>query len=230
MPYCPPCDRHFRLENSLDQHIRAVHSQTYCWRCERHFPHARAKQQHLENSPRHHICTHCDYEPDFDSQDDLADHLIEEHHACIPCHEYFSDEEDLLEHDVDVHHKCRTCGRFFSSRSNLINHRKTHAAKNFECLGYSRMFISRSAMVLHLEANTCESGSDEHSIRQCVWDYYEIYGRWNHDHDDDLDCGSSCGTYFNKLSALLQHVESESCDASISDYDLLFDHIEQSIC
>lgn len=121
MPYCPPCDRHFRLENSLDQHIRAVHSQTYCWRCERHFPHARAKQQHLENSPRHHICTHCDYEPDFDSQDDLTDHLIEEHHACIPCHEYFSDEEDLLEHDVDVHHKCRTCGRFFSSRSNLIN-------------------------------------------------------------------------------------------------------------
>lgn len=90
------------------------------------------------------------------------------------------------------------------------------------------MFISQSAMVLHLEANTCESGSDEHSIRQYVWDYYEIYGRWNHDHDDDLDCGS-CGTYFDKLSALLQHVESESCDASISDYHSLFGYVEQRI-
>ncbi|KAG5763886.1 hypothetical protein H9Q72_008016 [Fusarium xylarioides] len=228
MPWCPPCDRHFRLESSLDQHIRAVHSQTYCWRCERHFPHRRAKQQHIENSPRHHICSQCYYQTDFHSQVELNDHLIEDHHACLPCDEYFSDEEDLLEHDVDVHDKCRTCGRFFNSRSNLINHRKVHAAKNVECLGCSRMFISYSAMVLHLEANTCESGSDEHSIRQLVWDYYEIYRTWNHDHDDDLDC-DSCGTYFTKLSALLQHVESESCQASISDYGRLFSHIRRNI-
>ncbi|KAH7219437.1 hypothetical protein DER44DRAFT_805336 [Fusarium oxysporum] len=89
------------------------------------------------------------------------------------------------------------------------------------------MFISHSAMVLHLEANTCESGSDRDSIRGWVWDYYEIHGRWNHDHDDDFDC-ESCGANFNMLSALLQHVESESCDASISDYDSLFGHIQQS--
>lgn len=121
MPYCPPCDRHFRLENSLHQHIGAVHPRTYCGRCERHFPHERAKEQHIENSTRHNICTHCYREPDFSSEDDLKNHLIRDHHACIPCDEYFSNDYDLLEHDVDVHDKCRTCGRFFKSRSNLIN-------------------------------------------------------------------------------------------------------------
>ncbi|EXM30764.1 Zinc finger C2H2-type [Fusarium oxysporum f. sp. vasinfectum] len=213
MPYCPPCDRHFRLENSLHQHIRAVHPRTYCGRCERHFPHERAKEQHIENSARHNICTHCYHEPDFSSEDDLKNHLIKDHYACIPCDEYFSDDYDLLEHDVDVHDKCRTCGRFFKSRSNLINHRKTHATKTVECLGCSRMFISHSAMVLHLEANTCESGSDRDSIRGWVWDYYEIHGRWNHDHDDDFDC-ESCGANFNMLSALLQHVESRASKVS----------------
>jgi hypothetical protein len=90
------------------------------------------------------------------------------------------------------------------------------------------MFISYSAMMLHLEANTCESGSDEHDIRQLVWDYYEIYRPWNRDHDDDLDC-DSCGAYFNKLSALLQHVESESCCEDISNYSGLFEYIRRRI-
>ncbi|TVY70470.1 hypothetical protein Focb16_v001761 [Fusarium oxysporum f. sp. cubense] len=68
-------------------------------------------------------------------------------------------------------------------------------------------------MVLHLEANTCESGSDRDSIREWVWDYYEIHGHWNHDHDDDFGC-ESCGAYFNMLSALLQHVESRASKVS----------------
>jgi hypothetical protein len=82
--------------------------------------------------------------------------------------------------------------------------------------------------MLHLEANTCESGSDQESIRELVWEYYEINGRWNHDHDDGFDC-YYCRAGFNQLSVLLQHVESENCHARISNYDSLFDHIEKSI-
>ncbi|KAF4447891.1 hypothetical protein F53441_8641 [Fusarium austroafricanum] len=96
----------------------------------------------------------------------------------------------------------------------IYSTRKVHAPKNVECLGCIRMFISYSAMMLHSEADTCKSGAALQSIDYMVTDYYDDYGSWDHDHDDNFRC-LSCYDDFDRMSALLQHVESESCDTSI---------------
>ncbi|KAL3605336.1 hypothetical protein FPOAC2_00279 [Fusarium poae] len=223
--YCPPCKRYFRCETSLDQHILAKHHDTYCWRCDRHFNHVAALEQHVVNSYKHHVCTHCDHQPDYETADDLNQHLEESHNACLECNELFYDEEDLIQHDVEVHNRCPTCQRFFDSPSNLINHEKVHLEKNMKCLACPRMFISNSAMMLHLEHGTCESGANLRVIKNVVADWYEEYGPAGHDHEDDFRC-ENCGSYFNSLSALLQHAESETCDAAVWDFYRIFVHIE----
>ncbi|KAG8674272.1 hypothetical protein FPOAC1_000236 [Fusarium poae] len=152
-------------------------------------------------------------------------HLEESHNACLECNELFYDEEDLIQHDVEVHNRCPTCQRFFDSPSNLINHEKVHLEKNMKCLACPRMFISNSAMMLHLEHGTCESGANLRVIKNVVADWYEEYGPAGHDHEDDFRC-ENCGSYFNSLSALLQHAESETCDAAVWDFYRIFVHIE----
>ncbi|KAG5657458.1 hypothetical protein KAF25_006022 [Fusarium avenaceum] len=205
MTYCQPCDRYFRYESSLDQHLEAKHSYTYCFRCERHFVHEFAKRQHIANSSQHHVCTHCHSEPDYKSESDLDEHREHYHHACL------------------------TCARTFNSHSNLINHLKVHARKEIECLGCTRMFISYSAMMLHLEADTCESGANLHVVRNLMAEYHDLHWYSPPDYDDDLEC-NTCDRQFQRMSALLQHVESENCDASISDYMEVLDYIEKKIC
>ncbi|KAF0637021.1 hypothetical protein FPSE5266_06990 [Fusarium pseudograminearum] len=181
--------------------------------------------QHVANSYKHHVCTHCDHGPDYETADDLNHHLEEDHNACLECNEMFYDEEDLIQHDVDVHNRCPTCQRFFDSPSNLMNHEKVHMEKNMKCLACPRMFISNSAMMLHLEHGTCESGANLRVIQNVVADWYEEYGPAGHDHEDDFRC-ENCGSYFNRLSALLQHAESETCDAAVWDFYRIFVHIE----
>ncbi|CAG2002631.1 unnamed protein product [Fusarium graminearum] len=182
-------------------------------------------QAHVTNSYKHHVCTHCDHEPDYETADDLNHHLEEDHNACLECNEMFYDEEDLIQHDVDVHNRCPTCQRFFDSPSNLMNHEKVHLEKNMKCLACPRMFISNSAMMLHLEHGTCESGANLRVIQNVVADWYEEYGPAGHDHEDDFRC-ENCGSCFNRLSALLQHAESETCDAAVWDFYRIFVHIE----
>ncbi|KAF5229132.1 hypothetical protein FAUST_10604 [Fusarium austroamericanum] len=187
--------------------------------------HASGISAHVTNSYKHHVCTHCDHEPDYETADDLNHHLEEDHNACLECNEMFYDEEDLIQHDVDVHNRCPTCQRFFDSPSNLINHEKVHLEKNMKCLACPRMFISNSAMMLHLEHGTCESGANLRVIQNVVADWYEEYGPAGHDHEDDFRC-ENCGSCFNRLSALLQHAESETCDAAVWDFYRIFVHIE----
>ncbi len=40
---------------------------------------------HYWQSPDHHYCFGC--EEDFDDEDELWDHLVEDHNACRDCHE-----------------------------------------------------------------------------------------------------------------------------------------------
>ncbi|KAJ4016350.1 hypothetical protein NW752_003472 [Fusarium irregulare] len=223
--HCGPCKRYFRDDAALDQHILAKHHDTYCWRCDRHFTHVSGLEQHVANSSKHHVCTHCDGEPDYDTEEDLNEHLEEFHNACLECNEIFYDEEDLIAHDVEMHNRCATCQRFFDSPSNLLNHKKVHLEKNIKCLACPRMFISNSAMMLHMEHGTCESGANLRVIKNLVADWYEDYGSVGHHHEDDFRC-ENCGSHFLRLSALLQHAESENCDAAVWDFYRIFVHIE----
>ncbi|UKZ58285.1 hypothetical protein TrVGV298_012153 [Trichoderma virens] len=171
--------------------------------------------QHISDSPNHHVCIHCQTLVDFVTEQQLDNHLEQVHNWCSSCDLVFEYWDDLEEHDVDEHNKCLECGNYFSSPSNLKNHKLTHAEKNVECFACYRKFVSKSAMMLHLEVGNCPSGVDRSDIddyaRQCrQWPQYI-------DHDDDYKC-PTCGKWFHHMSGLLQHVESDCCDEDLESW------------
>lgn len=83
-------------------------------------------------------------------------------------------------------------------------------------------------MMLHLEAETCEYGANLHVVRNLIAEYHDLHWYSPPDYDDDLEC-NACDRQFQHMSALLQHVESENCNASISDYMEILDYIEENL-
>ncbi|RTE83471.1 hypothetical protein BHE90_001922 [Fusarium euwallaceae] len=185
-----------------------------CRRCQRQFPSQAAREQHIRDSTRHNICHICRVR-DYEDADDLHDHLEEEHHFCVDCNEQFSTAGLLKQHDIDVHYLCSTCGRRFKSASNLDNHKITHAAKDIECAGCYRLFVSNSAMVLHLEAGTCPSEADNQTVHQLAFECRQSQYYYCDDPEYDYEC-PTCETPFRYMSGLLQHVENGPCDEDLS--------------
>ncbi|ROT35160.1 hypothetical protein SODALDRAFT_395054, partial [Sodiomyces alkalinus F11] len=202
---CKACNRSFGSLESLGQHDSSKHRSIYCERCRRFFSYPQAKQQHIVDSPRHNICHFCSDKPDFHSDEDLTEHLVEEHNMCDICERMFSQPLAMKP----------TCDTLDIQRLTLhvSQHRKTHAAKNTECYGCDRRFTSRSAMVLHLEAGTCESGVDADFVTQRALEYPRRYVYLcTDDPDFDFKC-PACERPFTWMSGLLQHVENaESCN------------------
>ncbi|KAH6871547.1 hypothetical protein B0T10DRAFT_260541 [Thelonectria olida] len=219
MENCKPCNISFSFWDSLQQHLQSQHSLTYCMRCQKHFPRAHAKQQHIIDSPRHHVCYNCSHESDFDSEEQLNDHLEAVHNICVPCDLRFSNAGELAQHDVDTHNKCELCDRYFSSFSNLENHNKTHLEKRVECFGCPRKFVSHSAMMLHLEAGTCESGADLDFVVDVAFDCHQSDSYTCDDPDFDFQC-PTCDMQFVYMSGFFQHVESCSCDEDLQEKPL----------
>jgi hypothetical protein len=83
-------------------------------------------------------------------------------------------------------------------------------------------------MMLHLEADTCESDANLHVIRSMIAEYHDLPWFGSSSYDDDLEC-ETCDHQFHRMSALLQHVESESCMASISDWMGTLEYIENNL-
>ncbi len=74
------------------------------------------------------------------------------------------------------------------------------------------MFISESAMVLHLEAGTCESGADRDRVDNIALRCYQSKKYSCEDSSGYYFECPTCSKPFTFMSALLQHVESDSCD------------------
>lgn len=67
----------------------------YCGLCDRHFASNYSLNQHRRDSPRHNICFKCEPELDFDDDDDLAEHKVNEHNLCRECYVFFSSWSNL---------------------------------------------------------------------------------------------------------------------------------------
>ncbi|KAG8219330.1 hypothetical protein J3R82DRAFT_213 [Butyriboletus roseoflavus] len=265
-PYCERCDRDFQSWPSYHQHISDSSSHNVCDDCDEDFDSWWGLKQHYVQSPRHHYCRRCDTE--FEDDEDLIDHCLDEHDYCEECDRFFRNAFGLQEHNRQSHHYCVDCRRFFNSESNLRAHLKSsvHRPKNvlcaFEHRGCRQSFVSKSAMILHLESGSCMSGADRTMINRWVRlqdrnnivtvpsrlltnggatpKYVATERSWNcfanayecvlcHGTFRTLDalnrhlasprheersyrCPlSTCLTKFHTLSALCQHVESESC-------------------
>ncbi|VTT62652.1 unnamed protein product [Fusarium fujikuroi] len=183
-----------------------------CGRCDKGFPSHRAKQQHVQDSGSHHLCGYCTSPTGYETEEDLDNHLEKVHHICTACdYRRFADAHRLALHDMDKHNIRIVCRRRFQTMQNLKMHKLIHAERAIECAGCSRMFVTESAMLLHLETGTCASGADSYFVsnvgRQCYRAFYYV----SYTSGYPFQC-PTCETPFSLLSGLVQHVESDHCD------------------
>ncbi|RSL38026.1 hypothetical protein CEP53_015250 [Fusarium sp. AF-6] len=80
--------------------------------------------------------------------------------------------------------------------SNRDNHKITHAAKDIECAGCYRLFVSNSAMVLHLEAGTCPSEADNQTIHELAFECRQSQYYYCDDPEYDYECPTFLWQFF----------------------------------
>ncbi|KAH7924474.1 hypothetical protein BV22DRAFT_505510 [Leucogyrophana mollusca] len=170
--YCGRCDRDFPHRHALDQHLHDSHCHNICsGPCFNLDYWTRSElEEHYMESSLHAYCHFCDQH--FDDKGDLQDHEVGSHPVCSPCNMVFIDEDDIHDHNLQCHHYCALCRRTFESSSNLRNHlnSSTHVAKHVDCPfnGCSMSFVSKSAVVLHLESGACRSGANRFAVDRYI--------------------------------------------------------------
>ncbi|KAH9915944.1 uncharacterized protein BXZ73DRAFT_106010 [Epithele typhae] len=233
MPECYPCDRWFNSEQALEQHLENSSAHNYCSSCERDFASSGALEQHYSQSKRHAYCREC--EEHFGDFEDLYEHYADEHIWCESCHKLFACEVGLHEHRRQVHadRYCPSCERMFQQPSNLHSHLRSsvHQSADIACpmRGCSKSFISRAALVIHLESGGCASGIDRRLVDKIahkldrhgtitdparmleygqggveVTDQWATAHAWN---GDAFEC-YLCAREFQTLDSLNQHLRS----------------------
>jgi len=171
MPYCTRCDRSFSSMRALWQHEADSSNHHICDDCDKDFPTWTGLKDHWVQSPRHSYCQYCD--DHFPDSEDLEEHLKDSHHYCSSCRRVFKNDFGLKEHYrlSSAHQYCSPCDRHFQSASNLQTHLNSsiHRPKEVKCPFRCGMaFVSRSALVLHLEAGGCSSGIDRKTVNRYV--------------------------------------------------------------
>jgi hypothetical protein len=175
MVYCRRCDRNFVHNRALWAHERDSSNHNICDSCDLDFTSWVGLKEHWVQSPRHNYCQSC--AEHYEEYSDLIDHYNEEHHYCESCNKLFSNDYGLHEHyrQSTAHHYCVPCKRNFLSASNLNSHlnSSTHRPKDVLCpfRACGQSFVSRSALILHLEAGRCRSGVDRQTIKSFVRSY-----------------------------------------------------------
>ncbi|KAL4063896.1 hypothetical protein V8B97DRAFT_654122 [Scleroderma yunnanense] len=170
MPYCDRCDRDFRSYHAYEQHIDNSARHNICDDCDIDFASWTGLKEHWVQSPRHSYCQYCDCH--FDDGSSLLDHYRDEHYYCEKCNRVFKNEYGLHEHNRQSHYYCESCKRVFQSPSNLSAHMNssTHRSKDVPCPfnGCDQSFVSKSALILHLESGGCKSGVNRQMVNRYV--------------------------------------------------------------
>ncbi|KAM5541067.1 hypothetical protein V8D89_005378 [Ganoderma adspersum] len=172
MPRCDSCDRWFKNERALEQHKDDSSMHHICHDCNKDFASNMALIQHFTQSPRHHYCRSCDEH--FHDWDDLYDHYDEEHYYCSICNQVYESELGLHEHRRIIHaDEYRVpCKRMLRDNNALRHHQRStlHQGRKIDCpmKGCSKSFVSRAALVHHLESGGCLSGITRDMVNRIV--------------------------------------------------------------
>lgn len=106
-----------------------------------------------------------------------------------------------------------------------LQHGLTHAPKIFECYGCDGRFVSDSAMLLHLESGFCACRIEADQIERLAFECHQAGYYTNEDfvwvYDYHPFRCPTCDDQFDRMSALLQHVESDRCDEALTSYSPL---------
>ncbi|KAJ7157493.1 hypothetical protein C8R46DRAFT_1114665 [Mycena filopes] len=175
MAECSRCCRYFNSFAALDRHEQNSPNHHICTECDKDFTSWHGLKEHFVQSRAHDYCQHCDSH--FYDSAALEHHYKTAHHYCAKCRKFFQNELGLHEHyrQSELHHYCAGCKRLFQSASNLKSHlgSELHNPKDVMCpgRGCGLGFVSRSALLLHLEAGTCASGMDRKTVDRYVRQY-----------------------------------------------------------
>ncbi|KAG7452070.1 uncharacterized protein BT62DRAFT_926274 [Guyanagaster necrorhizus] len=175
MAYCDRCERYFNSMKALRQHESNSSSHNICDDCDIDFSTWLGLKEHYVQSPNHAYCQYCDRHFTYNWQ--LTEHYDDDHYYCGKCNKVFKNDNGLHEHrrQSPNHHYCTSCRRDFQSQSNLNSHLRSsiHVPKAFKCPGArcGEAFISRSALVLHLESGGCVSGANRAAVNHYVRQY-----------------------------------------------------------
>ncbi|KIY65599.1 hypothetical protein CYLTODRAFT_437797 [Cylindrobasidium torrendii FP15055 ss-10] len=229
-PYCEDCERLFRTDKALEQHMdyASVHQDNsdnyesseekeneddYCYSCERQFVDAFALQQHLSTSGRHNWCFAC--AKDFSSPNALSQHNSSRVHKA-----------------ADM--KCPMCPRLFKTPSGIAEHVEQGGCNPRINRHQVTAAIHAMNIVPTISINRRITGPAVQSrttyiATPAAWNgyAYECYlCHRNYRGLDDLNkhlasaahdakefqCPhGSCRKKFTIISALIKHIESESC-------------------
>ncbi|RPD70229.1 hypothetical protein L226DRAFT_539082 [Lentinus tigrinus ALCF2SS1-7] len=165
MAHCERCDRWFKTAWALQQHKDDSGQHHVCDACELDFASAPALAQHYAQSARHPYCQRC--EELFDDWEDLYEHYGDAHHYCDKCNRVFDLAVALADHRRQKHDDdddvvcCSPCKRTFKDANALQHHHRStlHQGRTVACpmQRCTRSFVSRAALVLHLESGACPS-------------------------------------------------------------------------
>ena len=108
--------RNLNLRNTAFNSRKKMAS--YCPRCQKSFAFVSARQQHIRDSLNHHVCHICPSPPDYATEDELDEHLQDEHNICVTCDKQFNTPRQLVQHDVAKHNMCMTCRKYYTSPAN----------------------------------------------------------------------------------------------------------------
>ncbi|KAJ7177404.1 hypothetical protein C8R43DRAFT_1193400 [Mycena crocata] len=252
MAYCSRCQRFFNNYPALYQHEKNSPHHNICGDCDMDFTSWTGLKEHYVQSRAHDYCQRCDQH--FDNPSGLEYHYQQEHHYCAKCRRFFQNERGLSEHyrQSDLHHYCAPCKRLFQSASNLQSHLNSsiHRPKEVICpgRGCGLGFVTRSALLLHLEAGTCSSGSNRQTVNRIVRqydtnnvitntarlltggdnqvNYMASAASWN---GSAYECYLCHGGY-RSLAALNHHLASPTRHQSFTTLSALCQHIESERC
>jgi hypothetical protein len=161
---------------------------------------------------------------------------------------------------AQLYHYCADCNRSFMSANNLDAHRRsaTHHPKDVDCpcKGCAQAFVSLSALILHLEFGSCQTGVNLTGINEYVrrLDTKHVIT----DHTLDAVGGGEtiiskswngtahecylCHLFFRKRHSLIQHLKSprhltkiymcpqSTCREHFSAMSGLCQHVESGKC
>ncbi|OAV98794.1 hypothetical protein PTTG_05343 [Puccinia triticina 1-1 BBBD Race 1] len=168
---CAPCGRQFRLYQHYQDHMIHSSQHHYCAPCRRDFVSQNALDSHLRHSERHLICKWCQT-----VVGKLRIHNRRHHEQCSECDQWLENATDVHRHCALAHSEvyCVPCRRLFGNPNELKMHLRSsaHRPRNIECVhpACNRSFISKAALVQHLEADTCPSGASLQKV-----DHYFSY-------------------------------------------------------
>ncbi|KID93622.1 Zinc finger, double-stranded RNA binding protein, partial [Metarhizium majus ARSEF 297] len=225
--HCPPnfecdtCDRYFSSQHAVNQHM----TDTGHW------------AESSESDEPEYECDDCD--DAFYDEDDLRDHEIKEHFYCDPCDRYFQDRNSINQHLHSKVHRnssiqCLFCKNEHGTATGLVHHLESGSCskaplnrdKLYEAVRRRDPNGIISKKLLTWSATTSYQATEKawNSIAEAYQCYLcaRLFGKLTslNQHLSSpihyqrlYHCPNSrCRREFTTLAAVINHLESESCE------------------